>query len=163
MHQWTNGHARQLNERRRSRGKRGQKAGRPLAARCMQIKQKQCTGRLSLLVRERDASREQRERQGERVREIKRGREETEARRSKRTLLSRPAGCTPEVKRADTLFIITKLLRVSVVKGKPGKIASALHAGDNECPNRASIKARWTTQISLLSALVTRERVFHVR
>lgn len=49
MYQWPKGPARQLNERRKSRGKGRQKAGQPLAARCMQIKWKQ-RGRLSLLV-----------------------------------------------------------------------------------------------------------------
>lgn len=58
MHQRTNGHARQLNERRRSRGKRGQKAGRPLAARCMQIKQKQSARGVYLFWCEKETRRE---------------------------------------------------------------------------------------------------------
>lgn len=62
-------------------------------------------------------------------REEDREREETEARRSKRTPLSRPAGRTPEVKRADTLFIITKLLCAPV----PGRVAKRV-AGKNCAP-----------------------------
>lgn len=59
------GPACQLNERGRSRGKGRQKAGQPLAARCMQIKRKQ-RGRLSLLACEtrEDATRGARRRWG---------------------------------------------------------------------------------------------------
>jgi len=65
-------------------------------------------------------------------------------------------------KRVDTLFIITKLLRALVAAAKREAGKNCVRLGDNECPNRASIKARRTPRVSF-SRLLTQEYFFHMR
>lgn len=89
--------------------------------------------------------------------------------RSKRSPLSRSAGRTPEVKRAGTLFIITKLLprarceRLDGCEGEVGKNCARQRAlrtpATTSCPNRARPLKRDGCHRSFLLVLVTRALV----